>query len=447
MGLTLQDTGEATPSERESEAPPSDLPASPRRRRWLPDALIALTLGVVAFLLRLSVPPNGLFFDDAWQAFAASRGSFGQLLTVGQTQPAFGLGLMVWSRVFGATTLTMIEPAIIAGSLGPPALYLVLRRYHFARSVAAFLGSALAVCATHIIYSGRVKVYTFEVLTILVLVIVVPWLAGLHWRVRTAAAWFAASTLIATVSSFALLACVAAAIILVVHPRGDLRLRLAATALQAVGVVTVIVAVDHTHSDRLLTAYFVHADGFLRAQLNPFSFSRELFHHVTRITAVFPGGPAWLQGVLVLAVGVGIASLAVHGTRRGIAARLLAAMVVLAFVGAVARRVPFGPAPSGFRATLWLIPVIAFGLAAVLQRFRRAAVERGRSAGRVVDAALFRARRAAAVHCDRCPSALSTGLPRRDKASDFARGTDGRDPGDTAHDVLIRLQHHIHTRG
>jgi len=111
--------------------------ATRSRRAWWPDAAIAAVLGVVAFLYRRQFPSDGLFFDDAWQALAASKGSFSQLLTVGQTQPGFGLVLMVWSRLVGHTTVDMITPALMAGSLGPPALYLVLRRLRFARSVAA----------------------------------------------------------------------------------------------------------------------------------------------------------------------------------------------------------------------------------------------------------------------------------------------------------------------
>ncbi len=250
-------------------------------------------LGVVAFGFRRKFPPDGLFFDDAWQAFAAAKGSFSQLLTVGQTQPGFGLVLMVWSRIFGQDTVSMITPALIAGTLGPPSLYLVLRRFRFSQSVAALLGSALVVCATDIVYSGRVKSYTGEVLCVLALTLVVPWLARRTWTTSTAIAWFAGSMVVAVFSSFALLATVGAGIILVLHPKRDRELRGAAVAAQAVGILVVLDAVGRTHSADGLNGYFDRNDGFLSLSLNPLTFGRDVFRHVTRITAMFPGGPSW----------------------------------------------------------------------------------------------------------------------------------------------------------
>src|SRR5262249_860343 len=98
-----------------------EAPEPGARRAWWPDAGIALALGVVSLLYRRQVPPDGLFFDDAWQALAATKGTLSQLFTVGQTQPGFGLELMMWSRLVGHSIVNMITPAIIAGTLGPPA--------------------------------------------------------------------------------------------------------------------------------------------------------------------------------------------------------------------------------------------------------------------------------------------------------------------------------------
>jgi hypothetical protein len=356
----------------EQQAPePESRPAA----RW-PDVVIPVVLGIVALLYRRQVPPDGLFFDDAWQALAATRGTLSQFFTVGQTQPGFGLELMMWSRVVGHSIVNMITPAIIAGTLGPPALYLVLRRFRFARSVAALMGAALAVSATHIIYSGHVKAYTSEVLFVLALMVSVPWFARRSWTVATAVGWFVGSMLIASFSSFTMLATVAAAIIVVLHPRRDLRLRVVAVAVQAVGVLALLVAVDRTHSAQMLTDYFDQYDGFISFSLNPVTFGRDVFHHLTRITDVFPGGPAWFGVVCVAAVTVGLVMAARGHGPRAIAARFMIAAVLLAFVGALAQRVPFGSDSQTSRVTLWLIPILAFGLAVVLQRVRRAFDER-----------------------------------------------------------------------
>jgi hypothetical protein len=348
------------------------------RRTWWIDALIAVILGFVALLYRLNFPPDGLFFDDGWQAFGATRGSFSELLTVGQSQPGFGVALMVWSRVVGAGTASMVTPALIGGVLGPPALYLALRRFRIARSVSALLGAALVVCTAHVIYSGRVKAYTFEVLVVLLLAVTVPWLARRSWRTSTAIGWIVGSMILACVSSFALGATVAAAIVLVLHPRkDDLRLRLAAVAAQGVGVLGVVAAVDRTHSAQAVADFFRHDDAYMPTSLNPATFLRETFHHLTRITAVFPGGPAWFTVVTLAVVVIGLGVSAAGGGSRAIAARFMVVAVLLAFVGSFTQQVPFGPMTRASRLILWMTPILAFGIAVVLQTVRREIARRG----------------------------------------------------------------------
>jgi hypothetical protein len=359
-----------------------EVSATQSRRAWWPDAALAVALGIVAILYRREFPSDGLFHDDAWQALGATRGTFSQLLTVGQTQPGFGLELMVWSRVVGHTVMNMITPALIAGCLGPPGLYLVLRRFGFARSVATLLGSALVVSAMHIVYSGRVKAYTSEVLFVLVVIVVVPWLARRSWGVATAVAWVVGSMLVASFSSFTMLVTVGAAVILVLHRQNDVRLRVAAVAAQAVGVVALLAAVDRTHSAEPVTTYFDGFQAFISLSANPVTFGSDVFRHLTRITEVFPGGPAWFRAACVVLVSVGLVAAALGRGRRAIAARLMIVLVLLAFAGALMHRVPFGPSsdPQGLdrplRVTLWLVPIVAFGLAVVLQRVRRAVAQR-----------------------------------------------------------------------
>jgi hypothetical protein len=351
--------------------------------------LIAVVLGLTAFLYRRHFPTDGLFYDDGWQAFGAVKGSFSQVLTVGQPSPGFGLELMVWVRIFGDSTVSVITPALIAGAIGPPAVYLVLRRFGVARSIAALLGAALAVCAAHIVYSGRVKVYTSDVIVVLLVASVLPWLARRSWRLSTAAGWFVGAMLLAGFSSFAMVATIAAAIILVLHPRGDLRMRVGAVAAQAVGVLVLLAAISRTHNQKVLADEFGRYDSYVQATLNPATFVRETFHHLTRITAVFPGGPAWFTVVCLVVAAIGLGMAAARAGARGIAARFMIAMVLIAFVGSVAQQVPFGPRLGTSRLVLWMTPIVAFGIAVVLQRARREIARRGSSWKRAFDASAF----------------------------------------------------------
>ena len=86
--------------------------------------------------------------------------------------------------------------------------------------------------------------------------VVLPWFARRSWRLSTAAGWFVGAMLLAGFSSFAMVATVAAAIILVLHPRGDIRLRIGAVAAQAVGVLVLLAAVNRTHSEQALADSF-----------------------------------------------------------------------------------------------------------------------------------------------------------------------------------------------
>ena len=78
--------------------------------------------------------------------------------------------------------------------------------------------------------------------------------------------------------------------------------------------------------------------------------------------------------------------------RRGSKAVLGRFLVLM--IGLRSRRcdregVPFGPVSSAARVTIWLSPIVAFGLAAVLQRAYRAAAARGRATRIGFDAVAF----------------------------------------------------------
>jgi hypothetical protein len=371
------------------EAPIAPQPESRRPpRRRLVDGLIALGLFVVALLFRWHFPPDGLFYDDAWQAFGAIEGGFRQLFTVGQTQPGFGLELMLWTRIFGRSAATMVTPALIAGALGPPALYLTLRKFRYAVSISLLLGVALTVCATAIQYSGHVKSYTTDVLVILGLCVLLPRLARKRWTVPIAVAWLAGSVAIASFSSFTLLASIAAGALLVVHTNGDRRIRIVSVGAQALTFLALFAAESHTHNAKLLDEFFNGPEAYLDFHANPVTFVGEIVKHLVRITDIFPGGPGWLSVVCMVAAVVGLLAMARRGPRT-LVGRFLVLMVLLAMFGALAKRVPFGPTSSTARVTLWLAPIVAFGLATTLQRVYRAAAARGDAARLVFDVIAF----------------------------------------------------------
>ena len=87
---------------RPPAAAASKTTVAPHRSRrapaWLPDVLIAALLGLVAFVVRLNLPSDGLFHDDVWQVLAVSRGGPSDFPMVGQMQPGYTLGLMLWSK-------------------------------------------------------------------------------------------------------------------------------------------------------------------------------------------------------------------------------------------------------------------------------------------------------------------------------------------------------------
>jgi hypothetical protein len=336
-------------------------------RIGLPDALIAVALGAVAFIVRRHVPPDGLFYDDAWQAFGAWKGSFSELLTVGMTQPGFTAGLMMWTRLFGMGTAALVTPALIAGTLGPPAVYAGLRWFGFARSIALLAAAALSSAQVHIVYSYHVKSYTFDVLVILGLALVVWRLADRRWGRRTAVAWLVGSVLVGSFSSIALIAAGVAGIVLAVHPSDDRRLRTIAVAVELVMLATLFVASSRTYSSDALLAFWKARDGLIDFDLNPVTFGRELFNHFWHVADVFPGG---LPSLSLAAVVIGLSVAAWHGPLV-VPARFLGLTVVVAAAGSVLGRVPFGPPRGLGRVSLWLVPVMAVGLASTLQAVRR----------------------------------------------------------------------------
>jgi hypothetical protein len=363
-----------------------DVISTERWRFTAYDALIVVALTVSAFVLRRrGLPDAGLWHDDSAPALGAAKGSLSQLLTVSFDHPTFTVGLRAWWFLTGQDWARTPDLAFVAGTLSPAVLYLVLCRLGYARSISILLGAALVASDMDIIYSGRVKTYVLDALVVLGLAVVVPRLARRRWHWGTGLAWFAGALIVGLVSGFALVATAVAGIILLLHGSGDRRVRVIAVGAQLVGVLVFLSAMHRTYNAQVVAGYWNrNFDGFLDFDPNPVRFGADIFEHLTRIATVFPGGPTIWAALAVLAATVGLVAIAWSGP-HAIQGRFLLLLAFVAFVAGVLDKIPFGPkvaAPgNGARVTLWLVPVMAIGLAAALQLVQKVLL--GRSSYRM----------------------------------------------------------------
>jgi hypothetical protein len=351
-------------------------------RHYAPDLLIAGALLAVAFLVRRhGLPTDGLWLDDGVTGAGLDASSPSQLLTVGSDHPGFIAGLIGWRDIVGGGDAALAYPALIAGTFGPPLLYLGLRACGYERSVGALLGAALAAAGTAIVYSGRVKGYTIDLLVVLALALAIPFLVRTRWRWYMGLIWIAVTAIVAPLSGFALIAVAVAGAIVVLHPTSDLRVRVPAVGIQAAGCIALLVAEQRTYDGSALESQWRDTwDAFVPWDANPITLARGVLVHLRRIAEVFPGGPEWLTKIVVLVALAGLAVAAWRG-RQAIRARYLLLVIVAALVASVAGKLPFGPTQTfrfsdGGRVSLWLVPVLAIGLAVVLHWLRRLVADR-----------------------------------------------------------------------
>lgn len=356
------------------ERRPRRLPAGARRSF---DVVAIAALGVTAYLARRgSLPVDGLWFDDSWVAAGAIYGHFTALMTVGSGTPGFTAVLMAVHRLGSGGLDQLGMPSLVAGIAGPSVLYVALRTFGYERAIAALVSAALVVARIPILYSGRVKGYTFDLVWVIVLATALPFLAARTWRFGLAVMWVVGAVAIATFSGYTMVAVAGAGIILVLHVASDRIFRVGAVAAQGI-VQLLFLVVSEKKSDlpgieKVLENTY---DAHMNFTWNPIAFGREALTHLRRVAEVYPAGSgAWLTIMGVLAI-TGLVAAAVRGRRsESVAARYLLLLVVIAFVGSLLHRFPFGtlnfPVSPGGRHTLWLVPAVALGLAAVAHRLR-----------------------------------------------------------------------------
>ena len=359
---------------------PTDQPE--RARLSLVDAVVGAVLVLVAaFVRRDAAPTDGLWFDDAWVAVGA-RSPLADLFTVCTNHPGFTLGLQALNRVVPDRVDVLAWPVLAAGILTAPLLFVVARRLG-ASVVAAAVGALfVAVSVPHAMYSGRVKPYVVEAAVIAVLAFAVDRLAGRTWRWTTGVAWLAFALACASLGAFGFVAAALATLVLAVHPVGDRAVRWAVLGVQAVvqGLVGARMAGGYD-SAQVAEDWESTYDGYLELVANPFELVGQLWQHLGRLGQALVDVPLAVAAVLVVAALAGLVGASIRGGRRP-AAQLLLALPLVALVGSVARQVPFGPVPfdvvfPGARASLWLLPSLAFGLAVAIDAVAAAVAGRG----------------------------------------------------------------------
>jgi hypothetical protein len=123
--------------------------------------------------------------------------------------------------------------------------------------------------------------------------------------------------------------------------------------------------------------YWRDDGAFIGFTANPLSLGHEVVEHLVRVVTTFTNGRRDLAIVILAVALVGLVGSAWRGPRV-VTARFLGLMMLAAIGGSVIDRVPFGAESMwGGRLSLWLAPVLAFGLAATLDFVRRLVGVRG----------------------------------------------------------------------
>jgi hypothetical protein len=203
-----------------------------------------------------------------------------------------------------------------------------------------------------------------------------PRLVRRRWDWQTMTLWVGIAVVVGTFSAFTLVAVAAAAVILALHPNGDRLRRWGALGVQALIHAGYLALVQSSFDSAQVAADWERVyDGYIEVTADPGSMVRQLGAHLARVgDAVASGGKAVTLGIVLVAL-VGLGWEAWRGA-RALVARFLLLLLAIAFVGSLLRQMPFGPAVGnpvfpGTRATLWLLPSLALGLAFALELAHR----------------------------------------------------------------------------
>lgn len=347
-------------------------------RRWFGVAVIVAMVVIGYAVRRSALPTTSLWFDDAWVAAGAIHFTPSQLDIAGSAHPAFTVTLRLFHEVVSGDVGRLAYVPFLAGCVAAPCMYLWLRSLNVARSTCLLLAAPLVIGTIPVLYSGRVKPYTLDIVLVIAIFLAVPRLAARTWRWPIAAAWVGGAFVAGSFSGNVMITTAIAAGILVLHPAGDRVVRVAAVAvqgaLQLLLYMTYRRASDLQGVERFMDVY----DGHVDFHANPLDFVDESLTHLARIAEVHPGGSGVVLRLVALAAVSGLVIGATRPRRRdeALTTRLALGLLVFAFVASLFDRFPFGPSSfslyfpgsPGSRHSLWLAPVVALGLASVLSR-------------------------------------------------------------------------------
>lgn len=352
------------------------------------DLAIVVGLSVAAYVLRRpGLPRDGLFADDAWVAGGAVFGSIGDVAMTGGGHPGFTTLLWFQHHLVGGPAEHLAAGPFLVGVLGPAVVYACLRSLGCERTSSLLAAGALVVTYAHLVYSGHVKAYTLDVVVVMALAAMLPRLADRRWTWWGVVGWIGFALVIGSLSGYQMLASALAMFILVLHPQGDRWKRLTALGvqvlIQAGWVLHARQFVDFDEIEAFMDGYDAHVE----RSRNPITLGRNVFDHLSRVIDVHPGGPTAILGLVAVGVVVGLVLGAAGrlGHARTLASQFALAALVVAAIGGVLQRFPFGPSTTdwttglgtpGARHGLWLVPMTSLGLCNVIDLGLRAAAKR-----------------------------------------------------------------------
>jgi hypothetical protein len=151
-------------------------------RPWFSVAVV-ITMLVIGYAVRRSaLPTASLWFDDAWVAVGAIHFTPSQLFAAGSAHPGFTITLRLFHDLFAGDVGRLAYVPFLAGWVAAPCMYLWLRSLRFARSISLLLAAPLVIGKIPVLYSGRVKPYTLDVVLVIAVFVALPRLAAKTWR-------------------------------------------------------------------------------------------------------------------------------------------------------------------------------------------------------------------------------------------------------------------------
>jgi hypothetical protein len=354
-------------------------PSTRLNRRWFSVGVVIAMLVIGYAVRRSALPTTSLWFDDAWVAAGALHSTPSQLFVAGSAHPGFTITLRLFHDVFSGDVGRLAYVPFLAGCVAAPCMYLWLRSLRFARSISLLLAVPLVIGKIPVLYSGRVKPYTLDVVLVIAIFVALPRLAAKTWRWPTVAAWVGGAVIAGSFSGNVMLTTALAAGVLVLHPAGDRVVRICAVAVQ--GALQLLLYTSYARASDLdgIERFMDTYDGHVDFHANPINFLDEVLTHMARIAEVHPGGTGVALRLVALAGFSGLVIGAIRPRHRAeaLSARLALGLVLFAFVASLFDRFPFGPrsfslyfpgVSPGSRHSLWLVPIFTLGLAVALSR-------------------------------------------------------------------------------